>query len=814
MGTLWNDLRYGARMLWQNPGFTLVAVMALALGIGATSAIYTVVDAALLQPLPFPEPDRLMVIRTLLRGQPAPASFPDLVDYRERSHVFSDVAGFDHDSVILTGGSDPQHLHAVVSTPNLFRTLGVAPALGRSFADDDARAGSRVVILAHNFWQSRFGGDRDIIGKTVQLDGDNYTIVGVTAPGFAYPIGNEGWTPSVYLPFPRNAMDQQIAAVRGAHEFRTTARLKPGVTLAQAQADLEAVAAAMRHDHPGDEEDGHLGLGVLSLHELTTKPARTPLLLLLCAVACVLAIACANVAGLLLARATVRQREIAIRAALGASRGRIVRQMLTESALLGVLGGGAGVLLALWLVDLLVALVSSGLPKIHAVEINTRVLGVTFGLSVATGLAFGLWPALHASRADLTGALTQTARATAHARSRRARNALLVGEMALALMLLTGAALMMRSFMALHAVDLGFKPHGLVVAQMDLPSTRYGKDAEVEEYYAALSRRVAGLPGTGAVAIGAPAPFANADMQIGLWPTGGKQSPKVPTARFVAVSPGYFATLGIPLLQGRDFSSADDQYKAAATMLVSKTFAERMYGGQDAIGKHITIGLGLDDNPNPDTGLDCEIIGVVGDVHHHDLDEPLIPAIYTAYGRTPIGRVGVVARTDAPAAVMPTLRRAILDADQNLPPPLLATMDSLVDASTGGPRALMILLGIFAFVALVLASIGIYGVISYTVTQRTREIGIRVALGASGRQVMRLVLGESLRLALVAMAIGLAAALAMGRLARGLVYGVAPDDPLTLAAVCATVLAVSLAAGFLPARRATKVDPMVALRYE
>ncbi len=813
MGTLLQDLRYGARALWNNPGFTLVALLALALGIGATTAIYTVVDGVLLRPLPFPEPDQLVDVNSVLRDETSPgssSSFLDAQDYATRNRTLSGLAIWTRGQIVLTGGAMPQQVQAVESSPNLFSVLGINPALGRSFAADEAKAGSHVVILSYNVWQRRFNGAPDIVGKSIGLDGEPHVVVGVAPRGFAFPLDSTTDEPEVYLPFPRTQPEVDSAKSRGSHFLTIVARMKPGVSVAQCAADLRTVVAGMHRDHPGEDEDKYLSVKLQSLHGSLVETTRAPLIMLLLAVACVLLIACANVAGLLLARATVRQREIAIRTALGAGRARIVRQMLTESALLGLIGGGAGVLLAMWLVDLLVAMVATGLPAVHDLAIDGRVLGVTFALSIATGLAFGLVPALHASRSDLNDALKETARSSAHTRSRRARNALLMGEIAVALVLLVGAGMTLRSFAKLQQVDPGFRIEDEVVAQLHLPDGRYGKDEEADAYYRKLTQAVKGLPGTESVAIGAPIPFTHTNWSTTVNVTGQPVSPKLTDSIMSSVSPEYFTALGIPLHSGRFFDANDDHPKSAPVIIISQLFADKLFGSAEgAIGKHVNIGLG--DGPQ---GTSLEIVGVVGDVRTRSLEKPVAATMYVALGRWPIGFIGVVAHTKTPKVVMPLLRQAMLTVDKDLPPPQLTTMAELTATSLQRQKMLMVLLGLFAALALALASIGIYGVMSYTVTQRTREIGIRVALGAGTNDVMRMVLGESLRLSLVAIAIGLGVALALGRVVRSLLYGVSSSDPLTLIPVTLVILGVCLVASFLPARRATKVDPMVALRYE
>ena len=812
MSNLVFDLRWAVRSLWRDRRFSLAALLALALGIGATSAIYTVVDAVLLRPLPFPAPGALVEVWSAGRNGFGVSSFPDYEDFRARNHSLAAVGAYTDATVTLTGNSDPQRLDAEAITPSLFRVLGVQPILGRGLGDADAVVGSQAVVIAHALWQGRYRGDPDVIGRSISIDGKPATIVGVMPPGFHFPLDAGGNPPLVYLPFPRDEGDLPMTRNRGGHAFGVLGRMAPDTrSVAAVQSDLDAVAASMRTDHPAEHEDRNLKVRVVALHERVVRNVRPALILLLCAVLCVLVIACANVAGLLLARATVRQREVAIRSTLGATRARIVRQLLTESVLLGAIGGGAGLLLALWLVDLLLGLVTPSLPQLHDVAVDGRVLAVTAAVSILSSIAFGLVPALHASRVDLQESLKETARAASH-RSRRSRNALLVVEMAVALVLLFGAGLALRSFAALRRVDPGFRPDGLAVAQVELPSSRYPKDEDGLRYYRRLAAELPSLPGAEAVGLGGPLPFSRAGMRTGVHLPGQPPAAALSASRVHAISPSYLRAMGIPLLRGRNFSAVDDDEKSAPTLLVSAEFARRLFPGEDPIGKRVAIGITSYD----DKGLDtiCEIIGVVGDSHRDSLARDLQPSMYVPLGRFPLGIIGVVARSSAPAAMVPALRQAILAADHDLPPVTAATMESLMDETVRTQRMLMVLLGLFAATALVLASIGIYGVMSYTVTQRRREIGIRVAVGARAGQILGLVLGESVRLATLGVVIGVAGAFAVGRLGKSLVFGVRETDPLTLVTVALLLVAVSLAASFLPAWRATRVDPMDALRDE
>ena len=603
MSTLMTDLRVAVRMLWKDRRFTLVALVALALGIGATSAIYTVIDSVLLRPLPFPEPNALVEIQSAGRNGAGPSSFADFVDYRGRNRSLESTTAYLNTTLTLTGNSDPLQLEALAVTPNFLHVLGVQPMMGRAFTDADAVVGSQAVILAHAFWQGRYRGDPDIIGRTLSLDGRPAIVVGVMPATFHFPLDGGDATPLVYVPFPREEADLSMAKSRGMHAFAVVGRAAAGTTSAQVQADLDAVAATMRADHPAEGDDKNLTLHATPLRERIVGPVRPALILLLCAVFCVLVIACANVAGLLLARATVRRREVAIRSTLGATRGRIVRQLLTESALIGIVGGGAGILLALWLIDLLLALVTPSLPQLHDVTIDGRVLAVTAAVSLLSSVAFGLVPALQASRVDLQESLKESTRSASHV-SRRSRNALLVAEIAVALVLLFGAGLTLRSFAKLRRVDTGFRPDGLVLAQVEPPSSRYPRDEDCVTYYRRLQAALETLPGVESFGTGGPLPFSHASFRTSVHLVGQPPSPALSAARVQAVSPSYLAAMGIPLVRGRNLSSADDDKKSAAVVVVSQEFARKLFPGEEAIGKHIAIGMTSFEDKNEST--DCE----------------------------------------------------------------------------------------------------------------------------------------------------------------------------------------------------------------
>jgi putative ABC transport system permease protein len=801
------DFKYSFRSLWRRSGFTLVAVLTLALGIGATTATYTVVDAVLLRALPFPEAERLVSVRSTLRGQPVSSSYLDARDFRARSSTLAELAVYQEADVALTGVAQPLQLKALESSSSLFRTLGVVPARGRVFDENDERSGGTVAVLSHALWREQYGADPSAVGRAIQIDGASLTIVGVAPPEFQFPLDVGAKESQIYLLYPRTAEQLVASNDRSSRRMKIVARTKPGVSVKQVQADFAAVVSGLRHDQP--KTSRQLGVQISTLGDQLVKPVRPSLLLLLGSVVGLLFIACINVAGLILARAVGRGRELAIRTALGASRVRMVRLMLIESTLIALVGGAIGALLASGLLSLLETLIAPAIPKVRDLAIDLRVLAVTLVLALVTGLASGLWPALHGSRTKPDEALKGASRSTTDARSRRARQLFLTGEMAIAVILLMGAGLTMRSFSLLNRANPGFATEGVVVAQLQLPTTRYPDEKAQDLYYRRLSTTLAALPGAEAVGFGAPLPFSDLDMAVSVAISGRPSDPEISDAMFAAVSPSYFKAIGIPFVAGRGFSVVDDQPGAAPVVIISQTFARRMFGDPaEALGKRLQIGIGNKMKP--------EVIGVSADTRYASLDQAIVPQMYMPLGRLPIGVLGVVVRANALASqsTMASVRRALLEVDHDLPPPLLASIDSLVEATKQKHRALAIVLMVFAVLALALASLGVYGFISYSVAERTREFGIRIALGADRGRVLRLVMRETLKAVLVAVPAGVVVALAAAEGLRSILFGVSRLDPVTLGLVPAIIVTVALLASLLPARRATEVEPMIAMHHE
>ncbi|HEX8190136.1 MAG TPA: ABC transporter permease [Pyrinomonadaceae bacterium] len=813
MRTLLQDVRYAARTLSRQPGFAAVAVLTLALGIGANTAIFSVIDAALLRSLPYREPGRLVHLWESKRSRDferREASYPDFLDWRAQGpEVFDGLAGYVPRAATLADAGEATRARGAAVTANFFDLLGVKAAAGRTFvADEDGPEAARVVVISHGLWGRRFGGERSAVGREVTLDGRAYTVVGVLPAEFSFaPLGDaEVWTPLATPP--------DVAARRYQHWLKVVGRLRRGVSLEAAQAHLAAVAARVERDDPG----AHAGVGLraVPLQEEFVGPVRPVLFVLLGAVGFVLLIACANVANLLLARAAARQKEVAIRAALGASRWRVVRQLLTESVLLSLAGGAAGLVLALWGVELLVALIPAAqlaqMPYLQSLSPGRDVLLFACGLSLLTGVLFGLTPALTASRADLQGALKEGGRGgTASRASRRLRDLLVVAEVALALVLLVGAGLLMKSFVTMLGVDPGFDTRNLLTMRVALPPSRYGEGDKAARFYEEALRRVSAVPGVRGAALTSNLPLAG-DGGTGTPQVVGRQTPaaELTEAHLRTVSANYFGVLGIPLVKGRAFAERDDA-QAPPVLLVNQTYAGRVFPGEDPLGRRVAFKFAGD--------TQFEIVGVVGDEKVTSLDARTTPVVYFHSRQDSyFDSAALVVRADAadPLSLAPAVRAEVRALDPEVPVFAVQTLEQMV----AGSRAAFVrrypayLTGVFACVALLLALVGIYGVVSYAVTQRTHEIAVRVALGARGRDVLRLVLGHGLLLALGGIAVGAAGALALTRLISGLLFGVSAADPSVYGLVALLLAAVALLACLAPARRAAKVDPMAALRYE
>src|SRR4051812_22081483 len=798
-----NDFRYALRQLINSLSFTIVAIITLALGIGACTAIFSVVNTVLLRPLDYPEPDRLVVIReTQLPQFPEfSVSPPNYIDWEKQAKSYEHLAAYAGATLNLTGEGEPQRLVGVKATAHYFDVMGVKPILGRALLpEEDAPGKNHVVVLSHGFWQRVFGGAKDVVGRQVQLNGEPYQVVGVAPYGFGAASKVDIWTPMAFRP------DETDNKARGGHYINVAGRLKPGVTFAQAKAELDLIAKQLAVQYP-DQQKGW-GIFMMLIQDYTVRDVRPILYTLLGAVGCVLLIACANLANLLLARATARHREISIRAALGAGRARLVRQLLTESVVLAVCGGIAGVILARWGLDALLALAPTSLPCITEIHLDSGVLLFSLALSVVTGLIFGIAPALLAARSDVNEALKQGTRGSTEGGARgKLRSALVVIEVTFALVLLGGAGLLARSFMQLAHVDPGFIPENATLLRLSLPQKKYAKPEQQIAFADALLERVRNLPGVQAVGVTHSMPLVG-DYVLGFNIEGRPPiAPSdLPSTNYYTVTPDYFRAMGIRLVRGRVFTPQDDA-KAARVSIVNETMARQFFPNEDPIGKRINITNG------PDTWR--EIIGIVGDIKQYGLDKATSAQSYEPYAQNPFSSVNVVIRTKgSPAALLGALRPAVYAVDKDQPVGTIRPLEEIVADSISRQRFAMTLLTVFSVVALVIAAVGIYGVMAYNVVQRTGEFGIRMALGAQQGDVLRLVLTQGGKLIGLGLAIGLLATLGVSRAMGSMLFNTSAYDPLTLASITVLLGAVALIACFFPANRATKVNPIEALRTE
>jgi putative ABC transport system permease protein len=807
MEILWQDIRYGFRMLRKNPGFTAVAVLTLALGIGANTTIFSVVYGVLLKPLPYSEPGQLVQLRADWSGSPSTViGSSTFIEVRAQSQSLACIAAYSGGDMTLTGAGSAQQVVAGAVTADFFPLLGVQPAWGRNFTrEEDTPNGPKAAILGHGLWQSRFGGDADVLGRTITLNEQSYTVVGILPARFQYPEPFRLWIPL--------GLGETSAALaqygEGMILLKAIARLKPGVTLSQAQAELRTMA--QREQSPRTDEAPVVSL--VTLHEQVVGEVKGALLVLLGAVALVLLIACANVANLQLARAATRQREMAVRAALGAARWRIVRGLLTESVLLSLAGGGLGLLLAFWGVRALGQWSGASLPSMHENGIDAWVLAFTLGVSVITGLAFGLAPAVQAWRADVNAALKEEARGDTDGHRNRLRHLLVVSEVALALVLLIGAGLLIKSFSRLMEVHPGFRTAGVLTFQVTL--TGGESSPQKVHFVEQLVERLKALPGVQAVAATDSLPLTDFS-RIGVAEIEGrppidfskvKRGEVTPVSR-PTVTRDYFHAMGISVKNGRAFTSQDAR-PPAGSLIVNETFEKHFFPGESAVGKRIRL------MPGPAEARWQTVVGVVSDVRQSGLAGDVTPEVYSPELEDMEGALSFVVRvTGEPAGLISAVRAVVAEVEPNQALHNVMTMEQRLANTTTSRRLNTVLLGSFAAVALLLAVVGIYGVMSYAVTQRTREIGMRMALGAQPGTVMRFVMWQGMRVVLIGAGIGLGGALALARVLRNLLFEVAPTDPATFVCVTLLLSAVALLACYVPARRAAKVDPMVALRYE
>src|SRR5215813_5196446 len=822
MQTIWQDLRYGARMLLKAPGFTLIAILMLALGIGANTAIFSVVNAVLLRPLPFRDAERLVAV-----GQNSPRnraalnslSHRNFVDWREQNKVFEDIAAYRAGVFTLTGRGEAVRLRGTVATYSLFNTLGATPALGRAFLPDEDKAGGgsvgRPAILSWDCWLQYFGGDPTVVGRAIKLDGDSYTVIGVMPANFMFPVETQPtqiWTST--------ALDAEftnqgsILVSRSFNVWRAVARLKPGVTLAQARAGMNVIADALAAQFPENNRDA--GITVTPLLDSMVSNVRTTLLLLFGAVGCVLLIACVNVASLLLERAVGRASEITIRLALGAGRWRIVRQLLTESVLLAVLGGAVGTLFAWWGKDSLVALSPEGVARIADTRLDARALVFTALGSLLTGALFGLAPALTVSGARLSESLKQGGRgASGGARANRARGLLVIFEIALALVLLVGGGLLVRSLARLQRVGLGFNTaniltFGVAVSSEALPEGQGPRPQRLADFYRQVEERLKSLPGVTGVSVASALPLSGGASSTGLKIEGRPEEVgRPPMGQIHSVGVDYFRTMGIPLRQGREFTAHDD-LNAPPVLIVNEKIARRLFPNENPIGKRIEPSF----SSAGETRM-REIVGVVGDTRHTGPRTEADLEIYFSAAQMPMEAMSVVMRSVGDPSELANAARAELKSlNKDAPVFRFRTLDEYFSRTLAAPRFNTLLVSLFAFVALILTAVGLYGVIACAVSQRAHEKGVRMALGAQAKDVLTMVVKQGMALALSGVAIGLGASVALTRLMKDLLFEVSPTDPPTLSLIALLLTVVALLACYIPARRAMKVDPLVALRYE
>lgn len=804
MGTLWQDVRYGFRMLLKKPAFTATAVLTLALGIGANTSIFSVVNAILLKPLPYKDPARLVWMESIKqqngRVQTAGVSPADFWELKDQSQSLEQIAAFRGDRMSLKDIDQPEAVEGARVSANFFQALGIAPQLGRAFANEDGQSSApRTVVLSYRLWQRRFGGDPGIVGRTLETVEGPTTVIGVMPPDFRFPSFAQAW-----LPFDRDSSEMQVRS----RYFQVFGRLKSDQSFEGARAEMRTIASRLESEHPDANKDWTVRL--TPLRERLTGETRPALLVLLGAVGLVLLIACANVANLLLARASVRRKEMAIRTALGASRAQLMQQLLIESVLLALLGGALGLLLAVWGVDSLIGLLPQSkevyqLP--NAVRIDAAVLVFTLFVSILTGILFGLIPGWQASRPRVNEWLKEGSHSTEGSRRQRARSALVITEIALALVLLISAGLLIQSFVRLRNVDLGYDPHGLLTMWVSAPFNKYPNNETRARLYGQVLEQVRQVPGVESASLTSGTPFGFLSFPFNIesnpFPSGDV------TAHYSSISAGYFNVLKSPIKTGRDFTERDDA-RSPNVAVINEALARAYFAGTDPLGQKISIAyLGR--------RTSHMIVGVVSNIKQDELGKPTEPEIYVPFRQQPWLGQSLVIRTASgvePLSLKRDVQRAIWAVDKDHPVSDAETVDQILSGLVAEPRLYTLLLGLFAALALTLSAVGVYGVMAYTVTQRTHEIGVRMALGAQPRDILRMIVGHAMLLALVGVGLGVSASLALTRLISTWLFGVTTTDPLTFAAVSVGLIGVAFLASYIPARRATRVDPMVALRYE
>jgi putative ABC transport system permease protein len=811
MEALRQDLRYGLRMLLSKPSFTIIAVLALALGIGVNSAIFSVVNGVLLKPLAYKEPDKLLRVWEKWGGfDQGSVAYLNFKDWRERNASFENMAAYRGAGFNFTGGDQPERITGREVSAELLSLLGVTPAIGRDFRPDEDREGANAVtMISDSLWKRRFGGDPSVIDKTLILNDKPYQVIGVLPADFHFFSNAD-------LLVPIEASKERSLKERSWHPgIQVLARLKPGVSIEQARADMTAIAGALGQQYPDSNKEHWVTLR--SLYDATVGDVRSLLLMLLAAVSFVLLIACANVANLMLARASVRQKEIAIRSALGASRLRIMRLLITESVMLALSGGALGLLTAYWGTGLALKALPEALPRVHDIKVDANVLLFTLAASIITGMVFGLVPALQVSNPNLNETLKEGGRSGSSGRQ-GVRSVLVVAEIAISLVLLVGSGLLIRSFIALSHVSAGFDDRNILTFDISLSSKEYGEPQKVRRFFRQFVEQLEALPGIESVATTDLLPLGGSDSENQFYVIGRpKPSPsELPLAMTYITSPGYLKGMRIPLLKGRFFEESDT-LTSTPVMVIDENMAEQYFSGEDPVGQHIGVPAGAD------KAIEFQVIGVVGHVKQENLDtvngSTVGAQMYISYGQVPdefiFPATTLVVRTQAdPSGYLPAVRSRLTSMGGNATLSNAKTMEQLRGDLIADRRFTLILVGVFSALALILASIGIYGVISYSVAQQTREIGIRMALGASQRQILRMVLGGGTKLAVIGIGIGTAGALGLTRLIRSFLYGVSPSDPLTFTAISLILAGVAILASYVPARRAMKVDPNTALRYE